>query len=280
VVGIMPPKVGTTGSRLPIRPCDALRSLARRIRRHPRTNVSQIVALGRLLMQVRTKVGHGHFESWLVSIDADYSLRTSRECMTAARRLGGCKELAGLLARFTPSSLRILCRPKVLRSAELLADLAALAKQSKRIGFSEAREAVTNTRPDAVYPTPGNVAESPQAKLGRLLVELVVAEDTSGVHIYPDNDPDCPTVAVHVLGKEIKSYTRSHLVNALEAAAGVEELRKCPRCKNPFLPAMFSKKAHYCKICERKRVKAHTDLKRSKKRKPSAGDEQAPQAPA
>jgi hypothetical protein len=251
---------------------NALRSLGRRVRAHPRTNLAQLVALGRLLIQARQDLGYRKFGRWLGSIDLPYSRRVASEAMTATKRLA---KLPLPLDRFAVSAVRILARTKVARSPDLVEALAAIAaKPGPPVTFARARDVVTSEAPTAVYPPPQSAGrtETPAEAIGRRLVDLVLDERVGSITIIPNRDPEQPLVTVSILGEERRSATRPYLASALAAAVGEESLRRCPHPKhegeNPLPQSLFNRFCHYCKICDRRRVR-EWDQRRKRRRTPA-----------
>jgi hypothetical protein len=246
-----------------------LRTFAGRIRRHPRRTAADLVELGLLLFQAKAIAGHGEFGPWLKD-SIGWSLRLAQEAMTAARRL---PELPLPLERFAVSAVRILTRQAVVSTPVLVEDLCRLAAQpGPPVSFSQAREAVSAITPAAVYPRRVQ-AESEASEISRRLAELVCDDGVTGIHITPDRDSEDPGVAsvtVTVLGASRRSVRRSTLVGALTAIAGEEQLRRCshPEHEGPNLipPSMYSRRAFFCKRCDRRRVAEWEAKKRAERR--------------
>ena len=260
---------GTPGSTCPNRPRpdSVLRSLARRIRRHPRTTAGQVVALGRLLILAKGLVGANRFADWLErAMGKSYGLRTAREAMTAARRLPA---LGIPLGRFSVSAVRVLVQPDVARSPALVSVLAELgARRGPVVTFSEARAAVSAVSPATIYPRAGarTDRETPAEALARHMSDLVYNERVGGLYIGLDHDG--PSVMVTVMGDRPRTVTRELLTSALAAAVGEEKLRRCPhpehKGENPLPPDAFNRQAHYCKMCDRRRVSEWAARKKKK----------------
>jgi hypothetical protein len=246
-----------------------LRSLAALVRAHPRDTVGQLVALGRLLIQARQVAGHGRFAAWFSGAYPAYSLRVAEEAMTAARRLDG---LPLPLGRFAVSAVKVLSLRKVARSPALVDALAELVRlPGPPVTYSEARAAVSAVSPAAVYPRAGKGGEreSPAEAMSRRLLDLVCADQVTSLYIAADHDGEASAVTLTVMGARPRTVTREYLTTAIAAAVGEEELRRCPHPEhtgaNPLPPGMFNKRAHYCKLCDRRRVKEHEARKKARK---------------
>jgi hypothetical protein len=224
-----------------------------------------VVRLGDLLIRAKALCGHGRFEAWFLCIGADYSRRVAREAMLAARR---AKPFAPVLARFLPSAARILCRPKVAESSQLQDALLALARQQTAIGYSAAREVLTDHDPHDLYPRKldweeKEKKESAAEALARRITDLVTDEKVDTVMIHADHDDECPTVSISVLGEKRRTVTSRYLASALECVVGDVKERHCRNCKNDLPVSMFSKQTRRCKLCERARVGAWMKKRRA-----------------
>lgn len=239
-----------------------LRRLARRVRNHPRQTVANLLSLGRLLERAKAAAGPGQFEAWFRSTGAPYSLRGAREAMLVARR---CGELGLPLGRFRASAVKILTRRQVLKTPALIEALAAAAREGGAVGYGAACDAVTSVNPGAVYRDVR--AETEVEAFARRLRAIVDDPATSSLYVSKNPDEDLPTVTVTVLrgAGRPRSVSRRCLISAVEAAAGEEKARVCPRCRVPKPPAQYSRSAHNCKVCERRRVKEHEARKRAGK---------------
>lgn len=252
----MPPDPPPTGRRAPsLR--DWLRAAARKANRNPRRTAAHVVALGRLLLDARGRLGPGKFGRWIRTLD--FSVRTGQEAMTAARRCGGLPDLARLL----PSALRVLTRPAVRADADLVARIVRATGRRGRVGFSAAREAVTDVDPAAVYGPAGVpvASETEDEAFARRLLNLVAAPGVSALMISVDRDPQCPTAEIRLMGLDRRVFTRPTLRAALAAATGEEPLRRCPKCsrdkgEDVYLPPqMFSEGCSQCRFCKRKNTR-------------------------
>jgi hypothetical protein len=193
--------------------------------------------------------------------------------MTAAGRLAGLKDLP--LARFRASAVRVLVNLAALQIPAVVASLAEAARASDPVGFSAARDAVSTVSPRLCYGPSAEEKgdarlESEAAALGRRLTKLFEdeAEAVTSVTIVSDIDPDDPVLSaasVIVMGKRTRRFMRPRLVDAIAEAAGEEKRRPCPRCGEEKPPAQFSRSAHNCKVCERKRVREYEAKKRAAK---------------
>lgn len=281
--------VRPTNTRLPsaanrrAHPSTKLRRIAHAVRNHPRDSAAQIVVLGRLLSEAKAIAGYGGFRRWFEAIEPSFSLRVAREAMTAARR---CGQFDLALHKFSASAVRVLSHKQVARTPELVELLAASVAESPT-AFSEARDIVSSRKPRIFYPASrAELAqareESPGEAIARRLVDLVTDPDVSLIQISSDHDNEVtngrkasyPAISIQVMGKRRQTIVRQTIAEALESAAGQERLRRCPSPghtgPNPIGSQSFSRNTHYCKICERRRVKKYPKNRVKKGRKPKA----------
>jgi hypothetical protein len=216
-----------------------------------------VVALGRLLLDVRARVGPGRFGAWARGLD--FSRRTAERAMTAARRCSAVPNLGRLL----PSALEVLARPSVARDPDLVARIVRATGRRGRVGFSAARDAVSDVDLAAVYGPAGVpvASETEDEAFARRLLNLVAAPGVSALMISVDRDPQCPTAEIRLMGLDRRVFTRPTLRAALAAATGEEPLRRCPKCsrdkgEDVYLPPqMFSAGCSQCRFCKRKNTR-------------------------
>jgi hypothetical protein len=101
---------------------------------------TDIIEIGQKLIEVKGKLGHGHFGAWLA---AEFTMtdRTARNFMRVAEAFKS-ETVSDLIA---PKALYLLAAPSTLDSAR--EEAIERAEQGEPISYSTAREIVTNHRP-------------------------------------------------------------------------------------------------------------------------------------
>lgn len=241
-----------------------LRSAARRIRRHPRRALSQVVALGRLLTQVKAVVGRGRWIEWL-EVYWPHHRQLAAQTMRAAKILGNYEMSA--LRTFGTSSAHALTHNSLSKSSR--DNILRAPARRRPIGLESVKLlklAATDDDfdPKTDYaacevislPRPGDADAF--RRLATLLAraDFVTVDVSRDVDALPDAPPDAVTIAVFGEGGS-RRFCRRSLESALAAAAGEEVLKKCPKCKEAKSPDEYAAGTRYCRVCERRRVKRY-----------------------
>lgn len=228
-----------------------LRSACRRINAHPRKHAGHILALGRLFLEVKSKLPHGRFRDWIAQ-NCHLCYTDVRVAMRLAKNPPA--EIA-TLRRFQPSVSRVLARKRLSKYG--LGNLLRHASREDSVGYTDAACQISDT-PQVISQPPA--AESDAGRLVRLLGDVV--EQASAVHIGVIRDADSPDTVesymVSVFGEQRRHVTRSTLIAALAAVAGQEQTRECPTCRKSLSLDWFAKSTSNCRTCERKRVREAT----------------------
>lgn len=238
-----------------------LRASARRVAHHPRENAAQAAALGRLLLEVKSVVGHGRFSAWLEThfIPTQGSLRIARECMQAAKKFSEI----GALRSFQVSALRLLAKRRLPK--ERLQQVLRQAESSRGIGYNKTLYLISGIREESESAADvfDEADETPAAAAGRRLLTLVDRADV--IHLAIDRDPETPSVSITTMSdtRGRQHVLRTSLDQALAAAAGEEAQRTCPKCGEEKPVEGFAQNTSFCRICERARVREYDRKKRN-----------------
>jgi hypothetical protein len=240
------------------------------------------VRLGALLLDVKKQLPHGTFLKWLAALTA-FSRATAARLMRVGRAFGG---RVPDVDDFEPSALYLLADPRVPPAAREYA--MELAKE-QRVTRAVALEVIGAQRVREPEPTRKEVRELAPvearpvdlgAERARRVGAAVLAALDAGwtvLHLaaVTDDEPGEPPVYSALLmdGARRGSAVRRAPEDAVSAAAGVEEMRKCPACKCEKPAGEFGAlkgapdgRNRYCKACERVRVKGAKGRRKARHR--------------
>ena len=129
-----------TYAGLPAPVATELQAVTARIKDRLTRQVSDIIETGRDLLDVKSKLEHGQFESWL-SFSFNMTVRTAQKYMRAAEWMADKSELSSYL---TPSTIYLLSAPSTPESAQrqVLDDIEA----GRPIDHREVREVVEEAK--------------------------------------------------------------------------------------------------------------------------------------
>lgn len=103
---------------------------------------SDIIEIGQKLIEVRSKLGHGHFEGWIKS-EFDWTRQTAYRFINVADHFSGCNNLL----QMAPSALYLLAAPSTPDSARQ--EAIARAEQGESITHATARTIVDAAKVEA-----------------------------------------------------------------------------------------------------------------------------------
>jgi hypothetical protein len=168
------------------------------IRLRMKRAAEDIIAIGRDLVAVKGRLGHGHFEGWL-SAEFEWSDQTARRFIHVAERFGDKQQIVA----FAPSALYALSAPSVPESARQEAEVRA--SRGEEITHTMAKEIINAHRPpaggyqcepDEIFSGPGGEVEepappppapaSPWSERERTLREKIEAGDAVAVNMTTD----------------------------------------------------------------------------------------------
>lgn len=248
-------------------PSHRLRNLAVQIKQAKQTNAADVIELGKLLLKAKKLIDHGSFLPWLER-NTIISRRTAQRAMTAAKNIVAPPEF---LRKCDASTIQILSRKKVAKSKKLMDKALQTAPDHRgRIGYTDLLSSLSWLEP-AIAHNIQLAKEGPLEALGRQLVKVANGGEVNSLLIQFEREPDeLPQVAITALGSKTTSVSRCTVEAAFATLTGEEVRQKCGSCGIDRLANMYSKSSHYCKICERSRVKAAKKKRKLKEKEAAA----------
>ncbi len=252
------------------KPAVWLRATAKRINNHPREHAGHILAIGRLLLQVKALLGHGRIISWHNAY-LRLRYRESAEAMQLAHLVDKQKLDSATLHHFGVSAVRVLVQRMSKTKRERIF---SAPRQAKLIGCSAVQLLTLAESDDDVVACLQPCEPAVENEAWRRLSALLENAEVLWIDVMRDEDaklksPEAVTVSIISKGKQFR-FCRPDIERALKAAVGEEMLRECPKCRadgRPFLKPEydFAKSTSWCRSCERERV-AIADKKDREKR--------------
>lgn len=129
---------------------DEVKAAAQSIHQHGRSIVSEIVTIGKRLIEVKDMIPHGEFTDWIAG-EFQMDERAAQRMMNVARQYGDIQNRQ-TLSVFSPSVLYLLAAPSTPEEARAEVEQAAAAGQKITVEF--ARETIQKRKPAPVDSAP------------------------------------------------------------------------------------------------------------------------------
>lgn len=177
-----------------------------------------ILDIGQKLIEVKARIGHGHFGAWLAA-EFDWSQDTANNFIRVAQRFSDIPKIS----EFAPSALYLLAAPSTPEPARL--EALERAEAGEAISYSTAREIVAEHRQVA-----------PPAATDTVLVPdppdpVVVTTTETTPRAYS-------MMPVMSSSASPEWYTPKHILEAVQAVLGVIELDPCSNPPPYSVPAL------------------------------------------